>query len=64
LAVVTEGAVVIFTGSVADNPSVCLAISEGNCGAVDAVVAASAPAAALSAVLNHGSLGADLQPIA
>ena len=64
LAVVAAGAVVIFTGSVADRPSVCLAISEGSWGAVDAVVDVAAPAAALSAVLNHGSFGADLQPIA
>jgi hypothetical protein len=65
LAIVVAGAVVIFTGSApAAKASDCLAISAGNCGAVEAVVAAAAPAFALSAELNHGNLGADLQPIA
>jgi hypothetical protein len=40
-----------------------LAISDGNFGAVAAVVDAAAPAFAVSAELNQGSFGADLQPI-
>lgn len=65
LAVVVAGAVVIFTGSApAANASDCLAISEGCLGGTEAVVAAAAPALAVSAELNQGSFGADLQPIA
>jgi hypothetical protein len=65
-AAVAVEAVAIFTVSApaAAKASDCLAISEGNWGAAEAVVDAAAPAFAVSAELNHGSFGADLQPIA